>query len=70
MHYVSKGLRKSITLGFPLVYCGTFIVHKWKKYHLNLPSRLYLAPINIEWKLVPLESVLSDMPLNSLKEEW
>ena len=35
MHYVSKGMSKSITLGFPLVYCGTFIVHKWKKVPLK-----------------------------------
>ena len=27
-HYVFKWMRKSITSGFPLVYCGTFIVHE------------------------------------------
>ena len=48
-------MRKSITLGFPLVYCGTFIIYKWKKVLLEFTQWLLpLAPINIEWKLVPL----------------
>ena len=48
-------MRKSITLGFPLVYCGTFIIYKWKKVLLKFTHWLLpLAPINIEWKLVPL----------------
>ena len=34
MHYVSKVIRKSITLDF-LEDCGTFIVHKWKKVPLE-----------------------------------
>ena len=38
MHYVLKRMRKSITLDFRLVYNGNFIVHKSKKYHLNLPN--------------------------------
>ena len=55
MHYVPKGMRKIKTLGVPLVYCGTFIVHKWKKNHFTLPSGLPWPPINIERKLVPLQ---------------
>ena len=35
MHDVSKEMSKSITLGFPLVYGGTFIVYKWKKVPLE-----------------------------------
>ena len=55
IHYVLKRMRKSITLGFPLVYCGTFIIYKWKKVLLKFTHWLLpLAPINIEWKLVPL----------------
>ena len=35
MHYLSKGMTKSITLGFPFVYCGALIVHKWKEVPLE-----------------------------------
>ena len=51
MHDVSKGMRKSIILGFPLV----LLFINGKKYHLNLLSGLPLTTINIELKLVPLE---------------
>ena len=30
MHYILKQMKKSVTLGFPLFYCGTFTVNKWK----------------------------------------
>ena len=56
MHYVSKGMRKSMTLGFPLVYCGTFIFHKCKKVPLEFTQ---CFPIGF--------CVLSDMLLNSPK---
>ena len=35
MHYVSKVMTKTMTLGFPLVYCETFTVHKLKKVPLE-----------------------------------